>query len=242
MSPPAEKFPLSSTSDHSDLQKLVFTSEVVQGKRPRSDSIDEQSVLSPPFGLDGNNEPSTPLLKRIRTEQHLSIQNSTAEGKHTLDNLSAGEHRTTQPLLNPPHHTKPFPELPKPLPGSPGMSNSPTPTGPRPPGDRGTINKLSFELSKVRSQLTALKHCEKGMSEELIRLGVPQPKSNETAPSPHDMEARLILLEIELQQERTQRLHAERLLSEVERECKIPFVVPALFQAFCRISELGHHE
>ncbi|KAG1758788.1 hypothetical protein EDD22DRAFT_783447, partial [Suillus occidentalis] len=42
-----------------------------------------------------------------------------------------------------------------------------------------------------------------------------------------------------LQQERTQRLRAERMLSEVERECKVPFVVPALFQAFCRISELG---
>jgi hypothetical protein len=56
------------------------------------------------------------------------------------------------------------------------------------------------------------------------------------------MEARLILLEIELQQERTQRLRAEHMLSEVEKECRVPFVVPALFQAFCRISELGHHE
>lgn len=266
MSPPAENPPLSSMSDRSDSQKPAFTTEVVQGKRPRSDSITEQSVLSPPFGSDGNNEPSsTPLLKRIRTEQHLPIQNSTAEGKHTLDDFSTGEYRTTQvgdkipqsrypisrvplkttpqqPLLIPPYHTKPFPGSPKPLPGSPGMSNSSTPTGPRPPGDRGTINRLSLELSKVRSQLNTLKHCENGISEELIRLGVPQPKNEETAPSPHDMEARLILLEIELQQERTQRLHAERMLSEVERECRVPFVVPALFQAFSRISELGYHE
>lgn len=115
------------------------------------------------------------------------------------------------------------------------------PTGPRPPGDRGDINRLSLELFKVRSQLTTLKHCEKGISEELIRLGVPQPKSEETAPS-HDLEARLILLEIELQQEKIQRLRAERMLSEVERECRVPFIVPALFQAFCRMSELGHHE
>ncbi|KAG1856331.1 hypothetical protein DFJ58DRAFT_727163 [Suillus subalutaceus] len=261
MSPLAENFPLSSTSDRSDLQKPAFTTEVVQGKRPRSDSINEQSVLSPPFGSDGNNVPSsTPLLKRIRTEQHLPIQNSTAEGKHTLDGFSTGEYRTTQagdkipqsrypisrvplkttpqqPLLIPPYHTKPFP-------GSPGVSNSSTPTGPRPPGDRGTINRLSLELSKVRSQLTTLKHCEKGISEELIRLGVPQPKNeeNSTLLAWSHMEARLILLEIELQQERTQRLHAERMLSEVERECRVPFVVPALFQAFSRISELGHHE
>ncbi|KAG1786922.1 uncharacterized protein HD556DRAFT_1005165 [Suillus plorans] len=140
-----------------------------------------------------------------------------------------------QPLRIPPYHIRP-------LPGSPGISNSPTPSSPRPPRDREAINRLSLELSKVRGQLTTLKHSEKGISEDLMRLGVPQPKSEETAPSPHDMEARLILLEIELQQERTQRLRAERMLSEVERECRVPFVVPALFQAFCRISDLGHHE
>lgn len=235
MSPSAEISPLFFTSDHSDLQK-PFTTKSVQGKRPRSDSINEQSVLSPPVGLDGNSKlSSTPLLKRIRTEQHLPIQNSTAEGK--LLTITP-----QQPLPTPPYHTKSFPESPRPFPTSSSMNNGPTPTGPRPPGDRGTISRLSLELSKVRSQLNALKHCEKGLSEELIRLGVPQPKSEETTPSPHDMEARLILLEIELQQERTQRLRAERMLSEVEKECRVPFVVPALFQAFCRISELGHHE
>ncbi|KAG2364180.1 hypothetical protein BDR07DRAFT_1482755 [Suillus spraguei] len=205
MSLHAENFPLSFTSDRSDLPK-PFTMEV-QRKRPRSDSINEHSILSPPFGSDGNNKPSSnPLLKRIRTEQHLPIQNSTAEGKHTLDDRSTGalEYQTTQagdkisqsrqsisrvpltatpqqPLRTLPYHTKPFPDLPRPLLGSPHMSF--IPTGPRPPGDRGDINRLSLELFKVRSQLTTLKHCEKGISEELIRLGVPQPKSEETAPS-----------------------------------------------------------
>ncbi|KAG2151573.1 uncharacterized protein EDB93DRAFT_262854 [Suillus bovinus] len=226
--------PLSSTSDRSDLQKSV-TTEVVQGKRSRSDTNNERSVSSPTSGSDSTNEPSPdPLLKRIRTEQRLPTQNiSTAEGSHTLNGVSTEEYHTT-PLRIPPYHTRP-------LPGSPGASN-PTPTGPRPPRDRETINRLSLELSKVRSQLTTLKHCEKRTLEDLIRLGAPQPKSEETSPSQHDMEARLILLEIELQQERTQRLRAERMLSEVERECRVPFVVPALFQAFCRISELGHHE
>ncbi|KAG2346454.1 hypothetical protein BDR05DRAFT_959354 [Suillus weaverae] len=235
MSLPAENFPSSSTAHRSDLQKS-FTTEVVQGKRPRSDSIDDQSLLSPSFGSDGYNEPSSnPLLKRIRTEQHFPIQNSTAEGKHTFNNFSTGECQTTQPLHIPPCHIKPFP-------GSPGINNGFTPTGPRPPGDRGTINRLSLELSKVRSQLTTLKHCEKGISKELILLGAPQPQSEVIVPSSHGLEARLIRLETELQQERTQRLRAERMLGEVEKECRVPFVVPALFQAFCRISELGHHE
>ncbi|KAG1723189.1 uncharacterized protein EDB91DRAFT_1063543 [Suillus paluster] len=47
-----------------------------------------------------------------------------------------------------------------------------------------------------------------------------------------------MLVEAELQQERMQRLRAEHMLSNVERECRVPFVVPALFQAFRRISEL----
>lgn len=80
-----------------------------------------------------------------------------------------------QPLRIPPHHTKP------------SISNNSTPNGPRPPGDRRTINNLSLELSKVRSQLITLKHCEKGISEELIRHGVSQPKSEETAPSLHGL-------------------------------------------------------
>lgn len=195
MSPPTESSPLSSTADCSDLQKPL---EAVQGKRPRSDSIDEQSAISPPFGSDGNDELSNPLLKRIRIEQHLPIQSSTDEGKHTPDGCSTGEYQTTQaggkipqsrcpisqalltitpqqPLRIPPHHTKP------------SISNNSTPNGPRPPGDRRTINNLSLELSKVRSQLITLKHCEKGISEELIRHGVSQPKSEETAPSLHGL-------------------------------------------------------
>ncbi|KAG2065631.1 hypothetical protein BDR04DRAFT_144606 [Suillus decipiens] len=211
MSLHAENLSLSFTSDRSDIQKL-FTTEV-QRKRPRSNSINEQSVLSPPFGSDGSNNPSSnPLLKRIRTEQHLPIQNSTAEGKHTLDDRSTGdsEYQTTQvgdkipqfrhsisrvpltvtsqqPLHTLPYHTKPFPDPPRPLPGSPDVNNSFIPTGPHPPGDRGAIDRLSLELSKVRSQLTTLKHCEEGISEELVRLGAPQPRSAKTVPSSHGL-------------------------------------------------------
>jgi hypothetical protein len=48
-------------------------------------------------------------------------------------------------------------------------------------------------------------------------------------------------LEAELKAERARRARAERAeraLSDVERECRAPFVVPALFQAFLSISEL----
>ncbi|KAG0702632.1 hypothetical protein DFH29DRAFT_491367 [Suillus ampliporus] len=264
MSSLAEHFSSSPTTERPYSQQ-PFTTEVARGKRIRSDSINQQSPLSPSFGSDSNKSElsANSLLKRIRTEQHFSLQDSVAEEKRTLNSFSTGHDATSQlgnefpqpssPIsLVPLSITTPQQPLhasPSPLstyhnafPRSPGISNSHVPTGPRPPGDREAIKRLSLELSKVRGQLATLKHCEKGISEELARLGFPQPKSEETAPSLNDLEAQLMLVEVELQQERIQRLRAERMLSEVERECRVPFVVPALFQAFRRISELGRNE
>lgn len=42
----------------------------------------------------------------------------------------------------------------------------------------------------------------------------------------------------ELETERTKRLDMEAILKDVERECKTPFVVPALLEAFIQISEV----
>lgn len=50
----------------------------------------------------------------------------------------------------------------------------------------------------------------------------------------------LLRLQAELRAERTRRMRAERALGDVERECRTPFVVPALFQAFMSISELSN--
>lgn len=50
----------------------------------------------------------------------------------------------------------------------------------------------------------------------------------------------LLRLEAELRTERMRRVRAERALSDVERECRAPFVVPALYQAFMKISELSN--
>jgi hypothetical protein len=49
---------------------------------------------------------------------------------------------------------------------------------------------------------------------------------------------RLQVAELSLQTERKGRLKAEQALRDIERECKEPFVVPALLKAFVDISEL----
>lgn len=52
------------------------------------------------------------------------------------------------------------------------------------------------------------------------------------------MKARLASSETELESERTKRLQAEQYLRDVERECRSPFVVPALLKAFKAISQM----
>jgi hypothetical protein len=52
------------------------------------------------------------------------------------------------------------------------------------------------------------------------------------------MKARLQMVERELQTERKKRMEAEETLKDVERECREPFVVPALLEAFVSISKL----
>ena len=57
-----------------------------------------------------------------------------------------------------------------------------------------------------------------------------------------DMENRLHAAEAALNVERKRREVAERCLADVERECRAPFVVPALLQTFMKISQLGERD
>jgi hypothetical protein len=53
------------------------------------------------------------------------------------------------------------------------------------------------------------------------------------------MENRLQAAEASLIVERKRREVAEKSLADVERECRAPFIVPALLQTFVKISQLG---
>jgi len=106
------------------------------------------------------------------------------------------------------------------------------------------VNRLTRELWDTRRQLTAMQAREQAILDDLERLGV-RPENGGGGADRHgagvsgSREA-LSRLEADLRTERTRRLRAERALSDVERECASPFVVPALFQAFMSISELSN--
>ncbi|KAF8838178.1 hypothetical protein BDN67DRAFT_1013282 [Paxillus ammoniavirescens] len=92
------------------------------------------------------------------------------------------------------------------------------------------VSHLTRELWDTRRQLMAMQAREKVILEDLNKLGArPQ------IPASEDISK----LKAELRQERIHRIRAERALHDVERECREPFVVPALFQAFMNISELS---
>lgn len=52
------------------------------------------------------------------------------------------------------------------------------------------------------------------------------------------MEIRLHGMQLQLDMEQERRATAERHLREVEQECREPFVVPSLLEAFIKMSQL----
>ena len=54
-----------------------------------------------------------------------------------------------------------------------------------------------------------------------------------------DIELRMQAVQLKLDLEQDRRAAVERSLRDVERECREPFVVPALLKAFIKISQLG---
>ena len=54
------------------------------------------------------------------------------------------------------------------------------------------------------------------------------------------MENRLQAIEAALTVEQKKREVAEKSLADVERECRAPFVIPALLQTFMKISQIAN--
>lgn len=77
-----------------------------------------------------------------------------------------------------------------------------------------TFDNVQYTLDVMRSKLSDV---EKELSAERARRGE---------------------LEKELDQERMKRIEAENILNDVERECRTPFVVPAMMDAFKTISRV----
>lgn len=119
------------------------------------------------------------------------------------------------------------------------------------------IASLTHEAWEIRKQRIHLRELEEAIRSEFCFLNEVPPLDPVDLPDKHGtslstpqlnmhpcacpdpvLELRLTEVEKQLRDERERRTRAERALEDVERECRSPFVVPALFRAFMTISEL----
>ncbi|KAI6038497.1 hypothetical protein EDC04DRAFT_2693637 [Pisolithus marmoratus] len=109
----------------------------------------------------------------------------------------------------------------------------------RPASER--ISLLWREVLEIRRQQVMLRDKEAVLLDEMDKLSGNLRASSSTTslPTTSSAEMRLAEMETELREERERRTRAEKALEEVERECRSPFVVPALFRAFITISDLS---
>ncbi|KAJ7779194.1 hypothetical protein B0H16DRAFT_1501893 [Mycena metata] len=108
----------------------------------------------------------------------------------------------------------------------------------RGPPEDPEVAALRRELREVRRQLQADLAQERTVLESLRELGVDM-----TADSVEDevdfvTKARIDHLASELRAERAKRRRVEGVVEDIRRECRAPFVVPALLDAFVEVSRL----
>ncbi|KAJ6618192.1 hypothetical protein B0H10DRAFT_1268191 [Mycena sp. CBHHK59/15] len=109
---------------------------------------------------------------------------------------------------------------------------------PRTPQDP-SIQNLRRELWDVRRQLTADLAREMTILQNLKDLGADETASKSSSlGSDFASKALMQNLEAELQHERKERKRLELIVEDIRRECREPFVVPALLDAFVSISNL----
>ncbi|KAJ7054190.1 hypothetical protein C8F01DRAFT_498692 [Mycena amicta] len=97
---------------------------------------------------------------------------------------------------------------------------------------------LQRELSDIRRRMDAEVMRERAILAELRALGVDDTASDVDIASDTAVRVRLLRVEAQLAEERSRRKEAERFADDVRRECRAPFVVPALLDAFAEISKL----
>ncbi|KAI0918186.1 hypothetical protein AcV7_006990 [Taiwanofungus camphoratus] len=142
---------------------------------------------------------------------------------------------------------------PLPFPGSEPMNDRELTNGPR-----DKVQHMTRTLWNVRRQITALKAQEDVIVDNLRQLGAqhaPDVSGNNTANEAENEQvlrkeitnlrtqlerecAARRVAETALEKERHQRMHTEAILGDVRRECSMPFVVPALMDAFVKLAQL----
>ncbi|KAF8962106.1 hypothetical protein BDZ97DRAFT_1826411 [Flammula alnicola] len=106
-----------------------------------------------------------------------------------------------------------------------------------------SVQRLSRESYDVKREIAASIAREAGIISELKALNSPWiPKQTrlegENSAAMDAIQARLAQVEMELETEKRLRKEAEDAIMDIRRECKAPFIVPSLLDAFVELSRL----
>ncbi|TFK66021.1 hypothetical protein BDN72DRAFT_170333 [Pluteus cervinus] len=157
---------------------------------------------------------------------------------------------------SPPQAPPPIPSLPPPPPDDPPFrpesrsataSSTVRPGLPTPKGSETatTIQDLKSRLAILRSHMEVVLQKEEVILVQLKKLGDGAGVENgntSALPTAADsipvLKAKLKLKNMALENEKRLRAEAEAVVKDIQRECKEPFVVPALVDAFVQISHM----
>ena len=113
--------------------------------------------------------------------------------------------------------------------------------------------QINADSVRDASIITKLKQLNANYIPGPLKVGISDSSKHQLSPSPlcfpsntglrnfflkKVMEGRIRKLEQDLDAERRMRLEAEDILRDIRRECKAPFVVPGLLDAFIKLSRL----
>lgn len=239
------------TMQEDSIASSTPSSPVPSAKSPLQDErqaiilpIENSSPDVPSAGLQPTQPEKPPLLNQSVTSipYDLSSQNS-----------------ITQPLMDPVQTCQVTSTIQRPLkrsrsPSPPGKSSHPFERRSN-PSELSQIQSLTRELWDIRRQLTASVAKEQSIISELRKLDstfglVPQESTQmhtngsdsnsakQNGISEFVPKTRLEMVEQELREERKQRIQAVQALKDIRQECREPFVVPALLEAFLMISDV----
>ncbi|KAF8915729.1 hypothetical protein CPB85DRAFT_1293044 [Mucidula mucida] len=96
--------------------------------------------------------------------------------------------------------------------------------------------RIQTELLDVRKRMRELAIREQELSVQLNDVATSDVSTTDMAPSELSANTQVRLLQTELAAERQKRKESEAIISDIRRECRAPFVVPALLDAFLSVS------
>ncbi|KAK0495782.1 hypothetical protein EDD18DRAFT_252883 [Armillaria luteobubalina] len=100
------------------------------------------------------------------------------------------------------------------------------------------VTRLMQELEHLNQEVACLATRQAEIREKLKDAGASDIPALDSSAENFASRIRLRVLEVEIETERQKKLEYELVLRDIRKECKAPFIVPSLLDAFIEVSKL----